>query len=133
LRRSSSSRPTDSRATIKQVSALYLLGYTKEMPLDGLFHRIKVRVKRGGVEVRAREGYWAPRAEDVEVVKARAAAAVLPPSVSKAFGALLAPNAPRLVDLWSGAGLPASGRVPLISPGCRAESAATRRLPNPRT
>ena len=98
---------------IKQVSALYLLGYTKEMPLDGLFHRIKVRVKRGGVEVRAREGYWAPRAEDVEAAKARAAAAVLPPSVSEAFGALLAPNAPRLVDLWSGAGLPASGRVAL--------------------
>ena len=45
---------------IKQVSALYLLGYTREMPLDGLFHRIKVRVKRGGVEVRAREAIGRP-------------------------------------------------------------------------
>ena len=98
---------------IKQVSALYLLGYTREMPLDGLFHRIKVRVKRGGVEVRAREGYWAPRAQDVEAARTRAAAAVLEPSVAAAFSTLLAPNAPRLVDLWSGAGPPVDGRVEL--------------------
>ena len=41
-------------------SAYYLIGYNStQAPQDGKFHEIKVRVKRPGVEVRARKGYWA--------------------------------------------------------------------------
>ena len=48
-------------------SAYYLLGYTSTVaPRDGKFHEIQVRVKRKDVEVRARKGYWAYSAEDVE-------------------------------------------------------------------
>ena len=46
-------------------SAYYLLGYTStEAPRDGKFHEIAVRVKRRGIEVRARKGYWAYSPED---------------------------------------------------------------------
>ena len=47
------------------LSAYYLLGYYSTGKLDGRFHSIRVRVKRAGVEVRARRGYLAPSAADV--------------------------------------------------------------------
>ena len=51
---------------IRDASGYYLLGYNStQAPTDGKFHEIKVRVKRQGVEVRARKGYWAYTAEDV--------------------------------------------------------------------
>jgi VWFA-related protein len=43
----------------------YLLGYTSTLAArDGKFHPITVRVKRSGVDVRARKGYWAYSAEE---------------------------------------------------------------------
>ncbi len=46
-------------------SSYYLLGYTStQAPRDGRFHQIEITLKRKGLEVRARKGYWAYTAED---------------------------------------------------------------------
>lgn len=88
---------------VRQSSAFYLLGYSmSNTPMDGRFHDIKVRVKRPGLDVRSRAGYWAPRATEVARAKAAAAAAVPRPEVSAAMSALAARSSPRVVDLWAG-------------------------------
>jgi VWFA-related protein len=87
---------------VKQASAFYLLGYAKEIPQDGKFHEIKVKLKRPGLEVRARSGYWAPRAADVAASKAAAAAAVLPPAVDAAFSALTPVRSRAFAEVWTG-------------------------------
>jgi VWFA-related protein len=54
------------RQIVRDTSAYYLLGYNStRAPADGKFHEIKVQVKRPGVQVRARKGYWALTASDV--------------------------------------------------------------------
>ena len=51
---------------IADASAYYLVGYAPERELaDGKFHKIDVEVKRKGVHVVARRGYWAPKAEEL--------------------------------------------------------------------
>lgn len=52
------------------LTSYYLLGYysTHARP-DGKFHAIKVRVKRPGVDVRARRGYKSATAEDVAAAR----------------------------------------------------------------
>lgn len=55
------------------LSSYYLLGYlSTNAKLDGRYHNIKVRVKRPGVDVRARRGYRSPT--EAEVTNARKAA-----------------------------------------------------------
>ncbi len=55
------------------LSSYYLLGYySTNAKLDGKFHSIKVRVKRPGIDVRARRGYRS--ATEAEVAAARTAA-----------------------------------------------------------
>src|SRR2546429_9446584 len=45
---------------VRDTSAYYLLGYNStQAPSDGKFHEIKVRVKRPGLQLRSRKGYWA--------------------------------------------------------------------------
>jgi VWFA-related protein len=54
---------------VRDSSYYYLLGYTsKNTGADGKFHQISVKVKRGGMDVRARKGYWALTAADVEKI-----------------------------------------------------------------
>lgn len=103
-RRSMASMVTDS-------SAYYLLGYSStEDPRDGKFHQVKVKVKRAGVEVLSRAGYWALDTESI----ARVAAPLPPPVDPEVNAALEAAEAPELghaFRAWAGADRDASGRA----------------------
>jgi VWFA-related protein len=91
------------RKVVATSSAFYLLGYSpKDAQLDGKFREIKVKVKQGGVQVRARNGYWAPRGADLERARAVALAASLPSSVAKAFKELTPDNSRRPAEFWIG-------------------------------
>lgn len=72
----------------EDLTSYYLLGYysTNGKP-DGKFHAIKVRVKRPGVEVRARRGYRAATAEEVARATT-ASAAPVPENVSAVASAI---------------------------------------------
>jgi VWFA-related protein len=69
------------RRIADDLTSYYLLGYyTTNNKLDGGYRRITVNVKRAGVSVRARRGYRAATAEEVNASRA-AAAAPVPDSV----------------------------------------------------
>ena len=44
---------------MRDSSTYYMLGYNSSAPRDGRFHKVTVKVKRPGLEVRARQGYYA--------------------------------------------------------------------------
>src|SRR5262249_55062318 len=92
------------RQVITDASAFYLLGYAStKNPADAKFHPIKVRVKRSGLDVRARRGYWAPNTTDLDrAAKDAAAAAEIPSAVTNAL-ATLTTRPERALDLWAGA------------------------------
>jgi len=91
------------RQILRDASAFYLLGYAStQNPADGKFHQIKVRVKRSGLTVHARKGYWAPRQSDMDKA-ARDAAAAPPDNVAAAVATLSAARPERLLDFWAGA------------------------------
>jgi VWFA-related protein len=104
---------TGLRQIIRDSSAYYLLGYySTGAPADGKFHEIKVRVKRPGVQVRARKGYWAFSPEDA----ARATAPPAPevaPDVEKARASLAAVANPRgrVARVWVGTSRGTEGRT----------------------
>ena len=57
---------TGLKRIVADMSSYYLVGYyTKNAKLDGRFRKITVRVKRPGVNVRARRGYKAATAEEL--------------------------------------------------------------------
>jgi VWFA-related protein len=59
------------RRIVDDLSTYYLLGYySSNEALDGKWRKITVRVKRPGVQVRARQGYRALRPEDMYVMDA---------------------------------------------------------------
>mgnify|MGYP001584429707 FL=1 len=63
------------KRVVTDLSSYYLLGYTStNSKLDGRFRSIKVRVKRPGIEIRARRGYLAATEKEM----AARAAAVAP-------------------------------------------------------
>lgn len=87
---------------VRDASAYYLVGYTSNpAPTDGKFHAIRVRVKRPGVDVRARKGYWAYT--DADVKRASAGPREGPPSaVTKALAAIAPMTNRRYVRTWLG-------------------------------
>ncbi len=87
---------------IRDSSGYYLLGYnSSQAPMDGKFHSIKVTVKRRGVDVRARKGYWAYTAEDVARAEAPRKAETTTP-VMTALSDLAAPIRDRSAHFWIG-------------------------------
>jgi VWFA-related protein len=120
---------------IRDSSAYYLLGYTSTAaPTDGKFHAIKVNLKRRGLEVRARKGYWALSAEDVARVNAVATTPEAPKAVTDALTAIVEPVRGRPARFWVGTGRGESGstRVTFVwepvtrAPGAQSEKAASR-------
>jgi VWFA-related protein len=98
---------------VSDASAYYLLGYSSTLPAsDGKFHPIDVRVKRSGVELRHRRGYWAPTAEEAARVNRTAAAAPAPNPVADAIGAMRARDA-RMIHTWIGTSPGDAGRTRL--------------------
>ena len=93
------------REIVKNSSAFYLLGYASaKNPADGKFHKISVKVKRSGVEVKSRTGYFAPSLVDMDTARKKALADEAPPEISKALSHLVdAPHMPVAGDLWAGA------------------------------
>ncbi len=89
---------------MKDSTAYYLIGYnSSQAPADGKFHEIKVRVKRKGMEVRARKGYWALTKE--EMTRATLPAEkkkVEDPQLTKALASIEAPARARTIRTWIG-------------------------------
>ena len=76
---------TGMKQIVRDSSAYYLVGYTSQAATDGKFHEIKVKVKRPGLQVRSRKGFWAYTAEDARRALAPAKAGPRA-EVTKALG-----------------------------------------------
>ncbi|MCA1561352.1 MAG: VWA domain-containing protein [Acidobacteria bacterium] len=88
---------------VREASAFYLLGYVSpNTAVDGRFHKIRVRLRRDGLEVRARKGYWAPSLAEMTRSREAAARAESPPDIAIALGALPLANARTNVEVWTG-------------------------------
>ena len=119
------------RRIVDDVSAYYLMGYSPtNAKADGRYRRIEVRMKRPGVNIRARRGYVA-ETEAVRATAARAAsasgarAAVGPSPVADALAVLakLAPTAPLFMY-----GAARTGALAVVIEVPRSEAAAGRWL-----
>ncbi len=99
--------------TIADASAYYLLGYTptRTMSDDGKFHRIEVRVRRRGVRVLSRRGYWAP--SDAEA-NPKPTSAMGEPGAAEAIAELDDTPDQRVADVWIGAS-PGEGGLTRVS------------------
>jgi VWFA-related protein len=95
---------------LRDSSAYYLLGYTSNLAKhDGQFHEITVHVKRPGVGVRARPGYWA--LDDAAIARAAPPKAGPPAEVQAALETLLVSAPDAAVRLWTGTTRGAAGKT----------------------
>jgi hypothetical protein len=99
---------------VQDSSAYYLIGYNStQAPTDGRFHEIQVRIRRAGVQIRTRRGYWA-------LTPSEAASAVIPTpkpgpprAVETALAAIAVPSRGRLIRSWVGNNRAESGKTKL--------------------
>ncbi len=119
---------------VRDTSAYYLIGYTSAVQTDGKFHKINVRLKRPGLQVRARPGYLALSPAEAE--RSLAPKKPGPPqAVAEALGTLAATAQQRrnLIRSWVGMSPGASGKTKIsfvwspapVVPGVRGERAAS--------
>lgn len=99
---------------MRDASAYYLLGYSSNAaPTDGRFHQIRVRVKRPGIEVRARRGYWALRPDEAAVISAGPKVGP-PPDVNVALSEIDKVARAKTVRTWVGYAPDASGKTRVL-------------------
>ena len=92
---------TAMKQIVRDASAYYLVGYTTQAPSDGKFHEIRVRVKRPGVQVRSRRGFWAYTTDELK--RAVAGPKPGPPAaISKALAAIAPLTNRRYIRTWIG-------------------------------
>ncbi|MEO5739795.1 MAG: VWA domain-containing protein [Vicinamibacterales bacterium] len=118
---------------VRDSSAYYLLGYTSAVTTDGKFHKINVRLKRPGLQVRARPGYLALSAVEVERALAPKKPGP-PPAITEALGTLAATAQQRrnVIRSWIGMSPGADGKTKIsfvwnptpAVPGVRRDAAA---------
>ena len=121
---------------VRDSSYYYLLGYnSSQAPADGKFHQITVRVKRRGVEVRSRKGYWALTPE--EITRATRVTPDTPKPVQQALASIATSvQSGKYVRTWVGTARGEAGktRVTLIweplpaPPGARANQPQAGRV-----
>jgi hypothetical protein len=122
------------RQIVRDTSAYYLLGYTSTLNQpDGKFHKINVRVKRPGLQVRARPGYLALTATEAERALAPKKAGP-PPAVTEALATLAVTAQQRrsLTRSWIGMSPGTNGKTKVsfvweptpTAPGVRRETPA---------
>ena len=116
-------------------SAYYLLTYRSARPADGKFRDVQVRVKRSGVRVRARKGYWSLWPDEVFVTEMLARGDAPPPSRFPP-GFDVARRTSPLIRPWLGISRGDAGKVrvtfvwepaPLV-PGDRRRASAPSRI-----
>jgi VWFA-related protein len=83
----------------------YELTLSKDLAHDGRFHAVDVSVKRPGLTVHARKGYWAPSDAEPSWRAALAAATAIP------FGATLARRTSPLIRPWFGISKTSDGQT----------------------
>jgi len=94
---------TGMKQITRDSSAYYLIGYNSvQAPTDGKFHEIKVKVKRPGVQVRARRGYWALNREEFARATAPPKPAVPKPVEAALANAVVRPSRASVMRSWVG-------------------------------
>lgn len=119
---------------VRDASAYYLLGYSSAAaPTDGKFHEIRVRIKRPGVQVRSRKGYFAVSPADIERMAKVAAKPELPKPVQNALATLAVPTRMRVIRTWVGAERGENGktRMTLVWEANRSPGAPARDTEQP--
>ena len=116
---------------LADTSAYYVLAYQPtRLEDDGKYHKIQVKVKRPGVSVHARQGYWAPSGKELEVAR-EAAARTVEPGVARALGTLAEQGGTRrAADVWVGMSRGEGGRTRVAVTWDAPDPTATR-LPRP--
>ena len=101
------------RQVIRDTSFYYLIGYTSsESPTDGEFHPIEVKVRRSGVNVRARRGYWALTSKDVARIMS-SSEPELDYEIAEALEAIEQTRRGRVIRTWSSASRGENGKTRL--------------------